>query len=152
MNNGNNVNRNNAGTPKAGCSSRPELSNRFRANGYCPVCGSGDVWIVKRDQSKIKTQYEVYCQTCDKFVGKVIDPEPEPVTDERESYGIYEEIIANIFQSAKDYVSAYDLKTAVHLPAKEEDRDVIFLDQNDAFQYLLIHLSLSKTKLHFKLA
>ena len=69
--------------------------------------------------------------------------------EERESIGIYEEAILNLFLGKKNGITAYDVKRYFCLEPNENDKEIVFTDQVDAFQYLMILLSLREIESYF---
>ena len=143
-------------------------TQRTRAGAFCPNCGSGDTWIIDRDQLKISPRYEMFCQSCGRWVSKCVDPEPDKESEkidtvrkkmlqmdtyepgERESYGIYDEAIVNMFTGKHGGVTAFELKIHFHLTPKEDDHDIVFLDHDDALMYLMIQFSLEQIESYFR--
>ena len=146
---------------------KKRYDSRYRATCYCPRCGSADTWIIDIAQSKIKPNYEFYCQSCKTYFGKPggteIKKQQEKMDkvrskmkqmnvhelEERESMDTYEEIILNMFIGKKKGITAYDIKRYFCLEPNERDKDVVFTDQVDALQYLMILLSLEDIESHF---
>lgn len=146
---------------------RARYESRYRASCYCPNCGSADTWIIDIAQSKVKPNYEFYCQSCKYYFGKPGETEIKKQQkkmnkvrekmkqmdvhelEERESIGIYEEAILNLFLGKKNGITAYDVKRYFCLEPNENDKEIVFTDQVDAFQYLMILLSLREIESYF---
>lgn len=132
------------------------ILGRRRANMVCPNCGSGDTWIIRRYQNKIRPTHEVYCQDCRRWVARIVDPEmPEDrvcpaagydFPDERESGEAYADIALSLIMQGGGYTTAYELKKAVGIEPKEEDQKALYDSVSEAAAYMVIQLGIRQNR------